>query len=642
MARAKGRGDSLTARVSAPTPTRGLKTIHVFLVVLTLAVLAYANSLRNAFVFDDNLLITQAREVLDLASAPGPFAQRLRQSSSLPADQRITHRPVRTVAMAIEYYLFGRNPEGYRAVSIFLHALNGALVFMILRAVVNRPWPALLAAALFTVHPIQTESVAYIAGQRDLLFALFYLLGFLSYLRYRATARAGALALGALAYLLGLLTKEMAITLPLLCVTYDLFRAVPGPGPGIASPSGEALRRGLHSILTRSKWLYLGMGGLLAAFLLYFAVVANPSQQRTWYGGGLGPTLMTSARILVYYLKQMVFPVILNADSYGAFTVSRSIADPRGLLALLILGGLCYGLFRGLRIDRWITFGGMWFFLTLLPVSQLIPHQELVAEHFLYLPSVGFCLVVSLVVERGLVARRAAPAMATLFVLSLAVLLARTIARNRDWRDELTLWTKSVQAAPHSYWARQRLGDAYKALGRYEEAIQEYRTVQTLTPGFPTEFIAIGDALRRMGRHEEAADHFRRALTASPTSVAARLGLAQAYLAMGLVERAREIHASVARYVAKAADDFRATGDAKRARGLPAEAIQAYRNGLELNPFDPALHFGLGEAYAALGQHVEATAAYGQALQLDPTYGPAKGRLDASGQTVAPAAFPVR
>ncbi len=638
----KGRAETLRARAVAPTQAPRPKTLHAVLLLAVLASLAYGNSLQNGFVLDDQMLITQNWEIRNLSELPRVFTRESRRSVPLPSDRGVTHRPVRTAVLAVEYYFFGRHPAGYRTVNILLHILNGALVFMLLRTLLGRPWPALFAAALFIVHPIQTEAVAYIAGQRDVLFTTFYLLGVLSFVRYRATDRLGYLALAGLAYLFSLFTKEMAITLPLLWVGYDLLRALPGAGPAVAPPLGHALREGLRVVLQRHKWLYLSMAAALALLLLYFVFVANPSHQRALYGGGLGPTLATSARIVVHYLEILVFPMTLNADSYGAFPVSRSLADPQGLLAFLVLGALGYGLFRLLRVDRWATFGGLWFFVALLPVSQLIPHQELVAEHFLYLPSVGFCLVIALLIERGLAIPRAATTVAAAFGLVLLLFGIRTVLRNRDWKDELTLWTKTVQAAPRSYWAHQRLGDAYKSRGRYEEAVREYKVVQALTPGHAAEFIAIGDSYRRLGQHDEAANEFSRALEVSPNSVAARLGLAQTYVAMDRLDRAREEYVRVSRFVLRAAQDFRATGDAEMAEGRPTEAVQSYLSGLEFNPFDPALQIGLGKAYEALGRYEEAAATYRRALQLDPASTPAKGHLDELRRTATPVGPPSR
>ncbi|MGH2359869.1 MAG: hypothetical protein ACRDGM_04920, partial [bacterium] len=162
--------------------------------------------MENGFVFDDNMLIAQAREVASFSKFLGVFGEELRRPGALPGDQGISHRPVRNAALAIQYHLFGSNPVGYRTVNIFLHILNGLFVFVILTALFDCAWPALYAAAFFILHPVHTESVAYVAGQRDVLFTLFYLLGFLSYIRYRETKRSIYVGLAGLAYLLALFT----------------------------------------------------------------------------------------------------------------------------------------------------------------------------------------------------------------------------------------------------------------------------------------------------------------------------------------------------------------------------------------------------------------------------------------------------
>jgi tetratricopeptide (TPR) repeat protein len=595
------------------------KTLHVMLVLAALAAIIYGNSLRNELVFDDNMLISYNPSIRNLALYPKIFGWEARRTVPLAPDRGVTHRPVRTAVMALEYALFGRHPAGYRAVNILLHILNGALVFGLLRRLLGRPWPALGAAVLFVVHPIQTEAVAYIAGQRDVLFTTFYLLGFLSFVRYRATGRPRDLGLAGLAYLLSLLTKEMAITLPLLCVAYDLVRALPGADAAVPPPLPQALRDGLRVTVAQSTRLYLLGAALLAAVLAYFVLIANPSRQHELWGGGLGPTLNTSARILVVYLKQLVLPLTLNADySYNAFPVSTSVADPRGLFALLLLGGLGYGLVRLLPLDRWLTFGGLWFFLTLLPVSQLIPHHELMAEHYLYLPSAGLFLTVGLLAERWLAPGRHRAALAAAFALVVVLLGVRTMVRNRDWRDELTLWSKTVQTAPQAMRVRQNLGQTLKGRGRYEEAIEQFQAVGAIEPGRPSSHIAVADVYRLMGRYDEAAQQFRKALALSPGSVAARLGLVQTYAAMGREDKAFEASRELSGIRFGDEQSYYRFADALQSAGLNAQAIEAYRKALELAPFNATIQSRIGKAFGALGQHAAAAAAYREAIRLDP------------------------
>ena len=606
---------------SLPSWIREPGPIQVAVLLAALASVIYANSLGNGFVFDDHILISENVGIQNLERLPQVYEGVGRRPVALPADQGITHRPVRTAALAVQYSLFGENPTGYRVINILLHIVNGTLVFVIVKALLGRGLPALLAAVLFVVHPVQTESVTYVSGQRDVLFTAFYLLGFWSYLRFRGTERLGYLVSCGVAYVLGLLTKEMAITLPLLCVVYDLLRNLPGEGPGVAPPLLQALRDATRAVLARSRWLYLLMGGLLAVCLYYFVFIANPSHRRALYGGGLGPTLLTSSRIVVHYLKLLIFPLTLNTDySFDAFPVSRSVADPRALLALLILTVIGYGLLRLLRTDRVAAFGGLWFFITLLPVSQIIPHHEMVAEHFLYLPSVGVCLVVAWLVERGLTVRRYALAVSAALVIALLLLGLRTVLRNRDWKDDLTLWTTTVQTAPRSVRARTNLAGSLKAKARYEEALIHYQAGNEILPDSPRGYIGMGDVYRLMGRFDLAVEQFEKALELHSASIAARVGLTRTYADMGLQEKALEVSRQVPEVQLREDRSYRKMGDMYRGAGLYAPAVEAYRKALELSPYDFRLYSSLGIAYAALDKHEEAAAAFRQALKFNPRW----------------------
>jgi hypothetical protein len=338
-----------------------VQPVPAVLLLGALTALLYLNSFQNEFVFDDIGLIANSSRIRDLRNLP----------KILGAYGHPAYRPLRTASHAIEYSFFGLNPAGFRGVNIALHVLNGTLVFFLFRTLLRSPRPALLAAILFAIHPIQTESVAYISGRRDLLFTLFYLLGFACYVRYRESNRLRYLFLAGLSYLLSLLSKEMAITLPLLCLWYDVVRSIPTTDGMRPLTPWQAATEGVRTAVGRHKVLYAAGTAVLLLLAWYYVYRVNPSRQQAMYGGGLGPTLMTSTRIVVHYIKLLLFPITLNADySFNAFPVSRSLADPKGLVALAILGAVVWGLLRLLPSARWAAFGGLWFFITLLPVSQ--------------------------------------------------------------------------------------------------------------------------------------------------------------------------------------------------------------------------------------------------------------------------------
>jgi Flp pilus assembly protein TadD len=513
--------------VDQQEPGSSAYIFHPVFAVVLLSLLGsaiYANSLGNGFVFDDLGLVVQNPQIREIRQLPG----------ILGLVGRAAYRPLRTASYAIDYHFFGLNPAGYHAINILIHIVNGSLVFFTLRALLNRPRPALLAAILFIVHPVQTDSVTYISGRRDLIFTLFYLIGFYAFVRYRGTRRARYLLFAGASYLLSLLSKEMAITLPLLCFCYDVVRSLPAPNRPNSVSHLQSLWEGIRTVIRRYKGLYLPTTAALVLLAGYFIFFVNPSLQRRMWGGGVWPMLLTSARIFAHYLRLLVLPLTLNADySYNAFPISHSITEPPVMLALTVLVAAWWGIYRLLTEDRWQAFGGLWFFITLLPVSQIIPHHELLAEHYLYLPSAGIFLAVALLLEKLMERTHHTAAISAAFAFLVLLLAIRTVIRNRDWKDSLSLWTKTVQTAPESARAHTNLGHVYLAQGRFVLAEQEFREALRIQPDDAVNRDDHGLALLRLGRLDEAEREFREAIRLDQHNADARGNLGKLYLEQG-------------------------------------------------------------------------------------------------------------
>ncbi len=640
-----------------------LSPVPAVLLLALLAILVYVNSLKNGFVFDDLALIGGSSRIKHIGNLP----------SILGLTGQKAYRPIRTASYAIDYFFFGKNPAGYRAVNISLHVVNGGLLFFLFRTLLRDPRPALLGAILFVVHPIQTESVAYISGRRDVLFALFYLAGFASYVRYRETERLRHLFLAGFAYLLSLLSKEMGITLPVLCFCYDVVRSMPTrEGSSLLTP-WQAVSEGVRSALRRQKALYAVGGAVLLFALWYYTYYRNPSYTRKLYGGGLGPTLLTSARIFVHYLKLLVFPATLNADYSGnAFPVSHSLADARVIFALLILGGALWGIYRLLAEDRWGAFGGIWFFVTLLPVSQIVPHHEMVAEHYLYLPSAGLFLTAAVLLERGLALATERHKVAILagFALVIASLGVRTIVRNRDWRDSRTLWTKTLSAAPGSARAHINVGQLALRQGRSSEAYRHFLEATRIEPNNAINRDNLGIVLLRHGLLDEAEQQFKEALRIRPQAVKSKTNLGLVYFNRGQLEQAEnqfraalnpegprrlrlrkgfkamilndlgivlvlegknkeaeESFKEATRVAGDIPDAWANLGKLYLKKGLPEEAIAQLATAIRLNSSDARFHYMLGEAYYQKGEKELATLQLLKALSLRTEFPEARALL---------------
>ncbi|MDD5559132.1 tetratricopeptide repeat protein [Candidatus Methylomirabilis sp.] len=641
-----------------------LRPFPVMLLLAALAGLTYVNALPNSFVFDDKSLSNLSEQLQWLFD-------------DLRNRHLLTYRPLRTASYAIDYAIFGLNPAGFRAFNILYHVLNGALLFTIVRAVLKQSRLALLAAVLFIVHPIQTESVAYISGRRDVLFTLFYLAGLYGFIRYRETSRIRYLCLAGFSYLLSLLTKEMAITLPLLWLCYDLIRSIPFADTEGRSSPWKALRDGTRTLLRRHAWFYLLVGILLSIPAYYYTkVFVLPRSLRVeMWGGGIWPTLLTSVRIFAHYLTLMVFPMTLSADySFNAFPISYSFTEIRVIVAFAILGGVWWGLYRLLASDRWAAFGGLWFFVTLLPVSQIIPHHEIVAEHYLYLPSAGFCLAAAVLVERLLTRSRNPRAIAAAFALIVLLLGLRTVARNRDWKDELTLWTRTVQTSPQSARAHIALAGMHLRQGRYDPARQELVEALRIQPHSVGTHSDLGVVLLTLRRFDEAEREFREAirLSASP-SPGLRVNLALAYLGRSQFHQAEQELSEAFRSPLLSGLERAAAlhnqGLVYAKTGRPAEAERVLAESLNINPKnvsarmelaalylengmlpegatqleetlrykgpDADLHALLGEVYYRLGRKDRAAAELTRALSLKGNFPEAKAFLKMINREIA-------
>lgn len=600
--------DGIRASVSSrgTTPrSRGLRLGQLgpllLLVVVTSAV--YANSLHNNFLFDDLETIVEAQG----RGGPGQLTPLFSLLQGKPA-----YRPIRSASYAFDYALSGLDPWGYHLANIAYHILSAIVVFLIAQSLFNRLIPALFAAILFAVHPIQTEAVTYLSGRRDVLSGLFVLLGFYIFLRYRRTGRAGYLAAVLLMYPLAFFSKESGIILPLLCFSFDVISRIRVKGPGIGLPPVREILANAWSAVRESRLFYIPLFVLAVGLASYVLFLVRGTWVRTYHGGTLWFTGLTMARVFLHYIKLLLFPLTLNADySYNAFPVTTSWTDPNAWVAVLILAALGVGLLSILQSRPLVAFGGAWFFLALLPVSQIVPHHELMAEHFLYVPSVGFCLAVAALADPLLERPRRIPAIYSAALAALFLLSLRTVWRNADWRDELTLWSKTVQVAPQAARARNNLGAAYLRRGQLTRAEHELETAVQIKPDFGVAHGNLGKIALDRDDLERAERELQTAIGLKADDVIPRLWLGAVYVR----------------------------------KGRMTEAEQQFRAALARPPYDAYANNNLGVLFAKGGRMAEAEEAFQTALTRMPQLTEAQQNLTrlrrlqgSSGLAVQPAA----
>jgi len=565
---------------------RNARRLLVILSLLSVVAAVYANSLRNEFLFDDIETIVE----LQTPGGSGPLGPLLTLLSG-----RGAYRPIRTASYALDYAVSGLEPWGYHVVNVALHAGATVLVFLIAQGLFERLPTALIAALVFAVHPIQTDAVTYLSGRRDVLSGLFVLAGFYAFMRYRGSGRAIFLGLAILLYPLAFLSKESGIILPLLCIAYDIYRRLEVDRMGgVVVGSLRAVLAGTWATLWEGRRLYLPLLGLAGGFAAYVLLFVRGTWQQAYHGGSLAMTLLTMSRVVLHYIGLLLFPLTLNADySYNAFPVTTTWTDPRAWVAVLILAGLGYGWLILVGRRPLAAFGGAWFALALLPVAQIVPHHELMAEHFLYIPSVGFALLAAGFLEPLLLHPQRARAVYVAAGLALGLLSLRTVWRNTDWKDELTLWGKTVQTAPQSARARNNLGAAYLRRGELTLAQAELEEATRIKPDFSAPYGNLGKLYLDRGDLASAQTALERALALKPKETIPRLWLGAVLL--------RE--------------------------GREAEAEAQFRIGLNHRRSAPYARNNLGVLLARQGRFEEAEAAFREALRLMPGLTEAKANL---------------
>ena len=453
--------------------------------------LVYANTLLNQFALDDGLYIMRNPRVTQ-------FSWR-----GLLAANRVTHvfRPLTFATLAFNWTLQGAHPLGFHLLNLLLHAAVTVLLYLLLCALLeetaNGKTVALVAAALFAVHPIHTEAVASIVGRSELLAAAFLLGAWILHLRDREIP-------ALLCFSLALLSKESAAAFLPLVLVGDYARVKWKPPVRYARIAGvTALYLGL---LWKVQGGRFGQPGIAR---LDNPLAALPAGWR----------ILNAIRVAWKYVALQVYPATLSCDySFNQIQIYKDWRHtlPAALAAALVVGAWLWT-FRK-RKSEWVLAGGIYLAGFASTANILIPTGTILGERLAYLPSAGFCLLLAAIWTRLFGAtfekRRRTLALA-LLVVAVAALGARAAARNRDWRSNLTLFAAAVRAAPDSAKARSNLGSEYMAQHQLDPARAQFEAALRIYPDYPDALAAYGLLDFWQGDYQDAGQMMERALYTS-------------------------------------------------------------------------------------------------------------------------------
>ena len=473
---------------------------------------------------------------------------------------------------------------------------------------------AFFAACLFAVHPVHTDSVAYISGRRDILSTLFYLLGFYLFLLSRQRQKPKLLIPALVSYLLAISSKEMAVTLPAIFFLYDGITNLPEEGSLFKKCSAS-----LKKIISRYVFFYLFFLTVALLFSGYKVFIKSPSNKIGFYGGDPLTQFLTVGKILVYYIKLLFYPINLLADySFNSFPLSQSFLEPATVLSLAVLCALGFLAVKLLVIDKLMAFAVIWFFVTLLPVCHIFPHHELLAEHYLYLPSFGFVLLVGLLLERLLAANRWRYPVYAVFAVVILLLSARTVNRNYDWKNSFTLWAKTVKTSPDCVRALNNLGIEYFKRKDYTRAEQLYRRALSVQPVYEKAFFNLGNLYRMREDYDSAISMYQKAARLNPKNFRNHNNLGNAFAMTGKYEEASKAFEKALQCKPRYAEAYNNLGNVYRSLGKVDKAIEYYQVAIKFKPLYEDAYTNLVSTYVNLDRYEKAIQFLEQARSSNP------------------------
>jgi Flp pilus assembly protein TadD len=535
--------------------------------------------------------------------------------------------PLTWLSRMLDVSLFGMDAGKHHLVNVLFHLLNVLLLFHVLRKMTGKMWESGFVAALFAVHPLHVESVAWVTERKDVLGAFFWMLSLGAYVRYAArpgTARYGAVVLF---FVLGLLSKPIVVTLPFVLLLLDywpLGRLRPSGEPrgdGDVSPSFDPAPPG-RLLVEKVPLFVLSAAVSVVTFLAQKNIGAVTPLGATPLLARSGNALQSYAA----YLRKATWPSDLAVFyPHPGPNLSLWKTAAAGLFLCLVTALVV----RQARRRGWLAVGWFWYLGTLVPVIGLVQvGGPGMADRCAYIPLIGVYVMVAWGMGES-AARFGIPKPATAAVASgwLLALLACAWVQVGYWQSDTLLFRRALGVTKDNWLAHSIWGGIAHGNGRDEEAVAHYREALRISPDLPEVHNALGQALDRLGRTDEAIANFREELRIQPDFAVAHYNLAVICYRTGKIEEAVVHFREALRIRPDHPEAHNNLGVYLSDIGRDEEAVAHYREALRIRPDYAEAHHNLGMALARSGMSGEATGHLRRAVRLRPDYAEAHNNL---------------
>jgi protein O-mannosyl-transferase len=591
IARPKGTGSQSAGR-SSPWPAgasehRGT-IIGICLFLAVLVWMVFGGTLGHEFVnYDDDIYVYDNPAViqgLNLAGVGWAFTHVVASN----------WHPVTMLSHMLDCRLYGLEAGGHHLTNVLLHLAAVILLFLVLTEMTGAWWRSAFVAAVFAIHPLRVESVAWVAERKDVLSGVFFMLTLWAYVRYaRRPFSPGCYLLLACLFALGLMSKPMLVTLPFVLLLLDYWPLGRFDNPD-HSPEIFSIPRRL--ILEKIPLLALAAAG---------CVVTMWSQHNAITPGESLPLplrMQNAALAYVVYLQQTFYPAklaVLYPLPAGGFHVLK------GLGAVMLLAIISGGVFAWRKKYPFLLVGWLWYLGMLVPVSGLVQvGLQAHADRYTYLPQIGLGILVTWLLAERFTRPRQRMWLGGLAVIVITALAVSACQQSAFWKTSESLWTRTLEVTSQNAAAHNNLGNALFQKGQVNEAIAQYQETLAIQPDHAKAHYNLGNALAGQSKLDEAISEFQKALAIQPDQADVLNNLGTVLLENGQVD----------------------------------EAIVQLQKTLAIQPDQAGAHNNLGAALFKKGQVDEAISEFKKALALQPDYVDAQNNL--ARITSLPAASP--
>ena len=584
--------------------------ICLFLVIATLAV--YWQVLNNDFViYDDDKYVTENTHVhkgVTFDSLTWAFT----------SSHASNWHPLTWISHMIDYQLYGLNARGHHLTSLLFHVANTLLLFLILVRMTGTLWQSSFVAALFALHPLHVESVAWVAERKDVLSTFFMMLTVWAYILYVKKREIKGYLLVVLFFVLGLMSKPMLVTLPFILLLLDFWPL----GRLCLLRDTKNVATGQHTneradifrlVLEKAPFFALAVGSSIVTFIV---------QER---GGAMeiAKTYSIQTRIInafvayTEYIVDMIWPVklaLLYPHPGNSLQLWKGVVAGFALVLITIL------VIRKARRIPYLAVGWLWYIVTLIPVIGIVQvGSQAMADRYTYVTLIGLFIIIAWGANDLLSKWRHRKIwLSTLAAIILPVLIVLTWKQVQYWENGITLFKHTLRHTSNNYVIHNNLGIVLREQGRTEEAIKHYLQALRSNPDYALAHYNLSNAYAEQGKNKKVIEACKHAIRIKPDYADAHYNLGVAYGGSGKYKEAIEAFKQVIRIDPDYLQAHYNLGGVYAGLGKYRDAIEAFQQVIRIDPDYALVRNNLGIAYGALGRYKEAAEAFQQAIRIDP------------------------